>query len=226
VRRADGVHEVQITPVFRELSQKPVISEVGDSILYVDLTRLSDTELAQNLQRLVAARGVVFDVRGYPTHAAISTLQHLVSDGVRSDLFQVPVYSLPNRVAVSYQDNRWNLPALAPRITAAVAFMTDANAISYGESIMGSVENGHLGPIVGTPTAGTNGDVVAALLVGGMQIRFTGLVVRRPDGLNRHGIGIRPTIPVQPTIAGIRAGRDEVLDAAVAAVQRAAPTTP
>jgi C-terminal processing protease CtpA/Prc len=225
LRGADGVHHEYVTPVLRPPSQKPVIAELGHGIFYVDLTRLTDDQLTQNMQLLIDARGIVIDVRGYPTGAAISLLRHLVRDTVRSDLFQTPTYYLPNREGVTYQDNRWDVGALAPRIDSPVVFMTDANAISYGESIMGVVENEQLGPIVGAATAGTNGDIVTATLVGGMAIRFTGLVARRPDGLNRHGIGIRPTIPVQPTIAGIRAGRDEVLDVAVAAAERAASAT-
>jgi C-terminal processing protease CtpA/Prc len=35
------------------------------------------------------------------------------------------------------------------------------------------------------------------------------------DGERHHGVGIRPTVPVVPTLEGIRAGRDEVLERAV-----------
>jgi hypothetical protein len=35
-----------------------------------------------------------------------------------------------------------------------------------------------------------------------------------------HGIGILPTVPVQPTIAGIAAGRDEVLEKGIEVASR------
>ncbi len=40
--------------------------------------------------------------------------------------------------------------------------------------------------------------------------------VRHADGRQLQRVGLRPDVPVQPTIAGVRAGRDEVLDAALA----------
>jgi hypothetical protein len=46
------------------------------------------------------------------------------------------------------------------------------------------------------------------------------LRVTTHDGKQHHVIGVPPTIPVEPTIAGIAAGRDEVLEAAIAAVKK------
>jgi C-terminal processing protease CtpA/Prc len=39
--------------------------------------------------------------------------------------------------------------------------------------------------------------------------------VTRHDGSPFHLAGVRPTVPVEPTVAGIRAGRDEVLERAL-----------
>ncbi len=42
--------------------------------------------------------------------------------------------------------------------------------------------------------------------------------VLKHDGSRHHLVGIGPTVPAAPTIAGIRAGRDEVLEAALRVV--------
>jgi C-terminal processing protease CtpA/Prc len=68
---------------------------------------------------------------------------------------------------------------------------------------------------VGTPTNGTNGDVTTSLLPGGIRIGFTGHDVRFADESQLQRRGIQPDIRVGPTIAGLRAGRDEVLERAV-----------
>ncbi len=39
--------------------------------------------------------------------------------------------------------------------------------------------------------------------------------VLKHDGLQHHGLGILPTVPVSRTRAGIAAGRDEVLERAL-----------
>ena len=47
---------------------------------------------------------------------------------------------------------------------------------------------------------------------GGIDIFFTGQEVRHADGRQLQRVGIQPHVLVAPTIAGIRAGRDEVLE--------------
>ena len=80
---------------------------------------------------------------------------------------------------------------------------------------MSFVEHYHLGEIVGSTTAGTNGNVAEILLPTGCRTQFTGLKVTKHDGSQFHLIGVRPTIPASRTIAGVAAGRDEVLEQAL-----------
>jgi C-terminal processing protease CtpA/Prc len=48
---------------------------------------------------------------------------------------------------------------------------------------------------------------------------FTGQAVRHADGRQLQQVGVQPTIAVAPTIAGVRAGKDEVLERAIAWIQ-------
>ena len=68
-------------------------------------------------------------------------------------------------------------------------------------------------------TAGTNGSVNTVTLPAGYRLFWTGLKVIKDDETPHHGIGILPTIPVSPTREGVAAGRDEVLERAVARVR-------
>jgi len=69
---------------------------------------------------------------------------------------------------------------------------------------------------IGSPTAGANGDVTNFSLPGGLSVSFTGHDVRHADGRQLQRVGIVPDVPVSPTLRGIREGRDEVLDRALA----------
>jgi len=69
--------------------------------------------------------------------------------------------------------------------------------------------------IMGTNTIGANGDIVFLPLPGGMVMIFTGLGVYTPDGGQTQRIGLSPDIYVPRTIAGISAGRDELMEAAI-----------
>jgi len=69
--------------------------------------------------------------------------------------------------------------------------------------------------IVGSTTAGADGNVSQLPLPFGLRTMISGIGVFYPDKRPTQRIGIVPDVVVTPTIAGIRAGKDEVLDAAV-----------
>jgi C-terminal processing protease CtpA/Prc len=104
--------------------------------------------------------------------------------------------------------------------TAKVAFLTDARAISYAETFMGIIEHYKLADIVGSATAGTNGNINPFTLPGGYRVIWTGMKVLKHDGSRHHGVGIQPTVPVARTIKGITEGRDEVLERAMEILSR------
>lgn len=52
-------------------------------------------------------------------------------------------------------------------------------------------------------------------LPGDVTVSFTGQGVRWPDGKPLQRRRIEPDVTVAPTIAGLRAGRDEVLERAL-----------
>src|SRR5207248_1707278 len=66
--------------------------------------------------------------------------------------------------------------------------------------------------IVGSTTAGADGNISPFALPGDLRTTISGIGVFYPDKRPTQGIGIVPDVTVAPTIAGIRAGRDEVLE--------------
>ena len=215
---------LRLPPGGRVAQPRPaVVAEIEPGLLYVDLTRLTDEEITLSLSRMAAARAIVFDVRDYPTYAAFNLLPHLADHHLYSDQFNMPTFTQPDQRGVTYENRGWDIAPLPPQLRGALVFMTNERATSYGESIMGVVQNNGLGPIVGAATSGTNGDLNRVPLITGHGMSWTGLQVLRPDGSQRFGVGVEPTLPVHRTIAGVRAGRDEILEAAIAAARRAAP---
>ena len=123
-----------------------------------------------------------------------------------------------------WQNIGWNLTPATPRLAGKIVFLTDGRAISYAESVMGYISGRHLATIVGSPTAGTNGNIAAFQVPGDFTIVITGMRVTGHDGVAvHHLVGVMPDVPVSPTLAGIRAGRDEVLERALSLLQRNDP---
>jgi C-terminal processing protease CtpA/Prc len=147
-------------------------------------------------------------------------MAHLSGDWVMSARWNIPIVTLPDREEWGWEKSgRWRLPPAEPRLNGQIAFITDGRAVSYAESVMGIVEAYGLGEIVGATTAGTNGNINPFELPGGYTVIWTGMKVLKHDGSQHHGVGIAPTVPIEPTAKGIAEGRDEVLEKAVEVLQ-------
>lgn len=194
------------------------IEEIKIGYWYVDLDggRANPDEFKKAVRDLSNAQGIVFDLRGYPNEVAMEALRRVSDKPITSALWNVPKVSKPDHQEMAFDQSRWPLAEpLVPHFRGKIAFITDGRAISYAESVMGIVENYKLGAIVGEPTAGTNGNVNPFNLPGGYTVIFTGMKVVKHDGTVHHGVGIQPTIPVHRTIAGVAAGKDELLEKAL-----------
>ena len=195
------------------------VAELEPGILYVDLTRWNDGIFRENLDRLAQAEGIVFDLRGYP-RGTFLWLEHFIREPGSSPNFLAPVFVAPDGEARYPVNGDWKLEPKQPHIPAKRVFLTDARAVSYSESILGTVQRNSLGPIVGSPTAGANGNRSDFLLPGGYGLSYTGMRVTNADGSLQHIRGVLPDVVAVPTLAGIRAGRDEVLEAGLAELKR------
>jgi Peptidase family S41 len=197
----------------------PVV-ELTSGLWYVDLTRAPMRDVVPVLGKLAQATGVVFDVRGYPTDAGVGILPYLIETSEKDRWMHVNKIIGPFGQSAGWESFGWNLAPTGPRVAGKVVFLTDGRAISYAESVMGYVADRKLATIVGGTTAGANGNVVTFTVPGGYRIAFTGMRVTRHDGESPHHlVGIRPDMLVAPTIAGLREGRDEVLDRAVVVIR-------
>lgn len=223
IARGDGTqHDVALvrTRQPQPFEAKPAkITALEPGVWYVDLDRVTDEDFVNALPNLETAKGLVFDLRGYPSGVTPAVLGHLIGEAVQCARWNVPRLVEPDRRAVEWVESRWDIEPAAPRLHAKIAFVTDGRAVSYAETYMGIVEHYQLAAIVGQATAGTNGNAIRLTLPGGYAVSFTGMKVLKHDGSRHHGVGIRPTIPVARTPAGIAAGRDELLERAVEAVR-------
>jgi len=69
--------------------------------------------------------------------------------------------------------------------------------------------------VIGSTTAGADGNVSEFRLPGGIRTLFSGIGVYYPDGRETQRVGIVPDIELKPTIEGIKSHKDEVLQKAI-----------
>lgn len=194
------------------------VARLPAGLMYVDLSRATDDDFAAAIPALSEARGIVFDLRGYPRLDTRVVMAHLTDSTMRTDMGQVPLVRRPDRRGMDLlppDTASFRIEPATPRLTSNVAFLTDERAISYSESTLSMVEGFDLGVIVGSPTAGTNGTNNPVRVPGGYRVTWTTMLVLKHDGSRLHGIGILPDVPVARTIRGVSEGRDEVLERAI-----------
>jgi Peptidase family S41 len=196
------------------------VGELSPGVWYVDLSRARMNDITPSLPKLAAAKGVVFDLRGYPTDAGYPILAHLISTPEKDRWMHVARFTGPFGQNAGWQSVGWDQTPREPRLNGRIVFLTDGRAISYAESVMGYIRDLKLATIVGGTTAGANGNVTSFNVPSDFSISFTGMKVTRHDGRSVfHLAGVEPDIPVAPTIAGLRSGRDEVLERGIAVIE-------
>lgn len=86
---------------------------------------------------------------------------------------------------------------------------------SRAENTVMRLQTSPIVTVIGSTTAGAHGQVVSFDLPGGIQTSITSIGVYYPDGADTQRVGIKIDEIVQPTIQGIKNGRDELLERAV-----------
>ena len=191
---------------------------LGGDIGYAHLGRLTTAQVDAMFEAFGSTRAIVFDLRNYPQGTAWSIAPRLNIRGV------VHAASFRrNVVGGDLGDDEGSasfaflqpIPTTAkPKYAGKVVVLIDERAISQAEHTGLFFEAACKPTFIGSPTAGANGDVTRLVVPGGIVLRFER--PRRPArrGRQLQRVGLTPDIEVRPTIAGIRAGRDEVLERA------------
>jgi C-terminal processing protease CtpA/Prc len=74
--------------------------------------------------------------------------------------------------------------------------------------------------VIGSTTAGADGNVSPIYLAGDIRTMISGIGVFYPDGKGTQRVGIVPDMVVEPTIEGIKKGKDEVLEKAIQIINK------
>jgi C-terminal processing protease CtpA/Prc len=100
-----------------------------------------------------------------------------------------------------------------------VLVLTSAATFSAAEDFAVAFDGMQRGTLVGEATGGSTGQPLFIKLPGGGSARICTKQDTYPDGRVFVGVGVQPQHLVRQSIEGVRAGRDEVLEAALASLQ-------
>lgn len=182
---------------------------------YINMGDINQNQVDSAYAIVKNTDGLVMDVRNYPrlTMYRFAALFNPIARPFAK--FTMVDSTFPGQVV-------WVGPSVAgPRqvnpdpYRGRIAILADERTLSHAEFSVMALQTSPQNKVIGSPTAGADGNVTQLSLPGGLTTMFSGVGVYYPDGKETQRSGLSPDIEIRPTIKGIRAGRDEVLERAL-----------
>jgi C-terminal processing protease CtpA/Prc len=186
---------------------------LSKDVAYLKLSSVKVDQAAKYIESAAGTKGLIVDIRNYPSEFVVFALGSLFVDQ-KTDFVRFTQADFSNPGAF-----HWGAPFFLeprqPHYPGKVVIIVDEVSQSQAEYTAMAFRSSPGAIVIGSTTAGADGNVSAIPLPGGFRSMISGIGVFYPDKKPTQRIGIIPNREVRPTIAGIRAGRDEVLEAAI-----------
>jgi len=209
-----GPDKINIYKRYAEKEKDTCFKMINPKIAYIYPGSLKNNYLPAIMKQVQNTDGLIIDLRCYPADFIVFTLgEYLLPKSTPFVRFTATSNATPGlfattetiKVGQNKKDfYKGNTMILVNETTQSNAeYTTMALQIAPNTKVMGST------------TAGADGNVSIINLPGGLSSYISGIGVYYPDGKETQRIGIVPDIEAKPTIKGIREKRDEVLEKAI-----------
>ena len=172
--------------------------------------------VSQIMNDLCNTDGLIIDLRQYPSdpnmHMFLS--MYLQKKGTVYSVMTIPSQSVPGTF-INRKISSIGVATGAFYYEKPVVLLMDERSMSSSEFSIMHLRTGDHVVVIGSSSAGVDGNVTELPLPNGNHLRFTSFGVYTPEMGQTQRVGLAPDIEVHPTIEGIKEGRDELMEAAV-----------
>ena len=198
------------------------IRMVADGIGYMTGVNYTKADGARIMEKFRDTKALIVALRCYPREFMIFDFigRYFMPRTSPHVIWLAPTGALPG-VFHELQDSLFvnpDNPAVAENpdyYKGRVIVLVDSSTQSQAEYTAMAFQATPRCTVVGTQTAGADGNISALVMPGGDFGYFSGLGVLYPDGTNTQRAGVRIDVPVHATVPGLQAGRDEILEKAL-----------
>ncbi len=192
---------------------RPSFKMLENNIGYITLQTIKENDISQIKNTFRNTRGIVIDIRNYPsTFVPFSLGSYFVSSS--TPFVKFTKVSTTNPGEFNFTDNLY-IPSDGRTYTGKVVVLVNELSQSQAEYTAMAFRAGQNTTIIGSTTAGADGNVSRILLPGGLTTMISGIGIYYPNGKKTQRIGIVPDVEIKPTINGIKNGKDELLEKAI-----------
>lgn len=199
------------------------IKIMQDSVLYVNMGSLTGQQ-ADSLARVLPQQKVLLlDLRNYPQGTAWTIAPRLTTELKKAVLFDKPFVTPAHIYGGEGKENTSAWFTVYPAdsrnaFKGPVYILCNEQTQSQAEYSIMMFQGATKCTVVGSQTAGADGNVTQVAIPGGYEASFSGLGILYPDGTPTQRRGIRVDVQVKPTLEGLQAGKDEVLEKTLALI--------
>ncbi len=206
------VGALNFEPMMRKDRPGDTFQMLTPDTAYLKLSSVKVADVPRYIQRAASASRLIIDLRNYPSEFVVFALGSLLVD--QPTPFATFTFSDFSNPGAFRWGNTQSLAPAQPHFAGKVAILVDNVTISSAEYHAMALRASPRAILVGAQTAGADGNVSNIPLPGGLRTVMTGLGVFYPDRRPTQRRGLDIDVPCAPTIAGLRAGRDEILECA------------
>jgi len=186
---------------------------LDNNIGYITLVSIKDDDIPKIKEEFKNTRGIIIDIRNYPsTFVPFKLGSFFVSSPTPFVKFTNGNINNPGEFTFTKE---LEIPNAEELYKGKLIVLVNELSQSQAEYTAMAFRAGDNTTIVGSTTAGADGNVSTIILPGGLRTMISGIGVYYPNGRKTQRIGIVPDIEVRPTINGIKNGKDELIEKAI-----------
>ncbi|MBE16138.1 MAG: peptidase S41 [Cytophagaceae bacterium] len=204
---------------YRRESEAPSFKMLPGNIGYITLANISRDDPEKIKKAFANCKGIIIDIRNYPSAFMPFALgQFIAPRNTEFVKFTTVDPSNPGAFIMGkpLATGAGNKAEFQGKVVVLVNELSQSQA-EYTAMAFRAAPNT---TIIGSTTAGADGNVSRFNLPGGLRTMISGIGVFYPDGSPTQRVGIVPDLEVTPTIQGIKEGRDELLESAISVIEK------
>jgi C-terminal processing protease CtpA/Prc len=191
---------------------------LDNNIGYLTLQNIKEEDISQIKSEFKDTKGIIIDIRNYPsTFVPFSLGSYFISSMTPFVKFTNGSVNNPGEFTFTKE---LKIPSKGKTYKGKLVVLVNELSQSQAEYTSMAFRAGDNTAIIGSTTAGADGNVSAIMLPGGLRTMISGIGVNYPNGNETQRVGIVPDIEVQPSIEGIRQGKDELLEKAIETIMK------
>lgn len=187
---------------------------INQDIGYVYPGKYKNDQLPAIKKLFANTKGIIIDMRCYPSEFMPFTFGNYIKNE-KSVFVKFTAGSPSYPGAFSFGSPIKNGQSSSEAYKGKIVVIVNATSQSQAEYTTMAFQSTPNVKVIGSTTAGADGNVSSIVLPGGLNTMISGLGVFYPNGTPTQRVGVKIDYKIYPTIAGISAGKDELLDKAI-----------